>query len=128
MRSRCRIRDRTHQRYNRHGQTNNRNNRIRIETLGHTSVTRPQLTPTHAFHTSIGGGEMGRSWYEDQGRCLTKKNSSLDFVSVADYLINQQWTQVQGYKASFSVLNEHSDMSLVCLVSVHSTPPFLSSV
>ena len=33
-----------------------------------------------------GGGELGRSWYED-GKTLTKKNTFTDFVAVADHLI-----------------------------------------
>jgi oligopeptidase B len=39
-----------------------------------------------------GGGEMGRSWYEDEGRMLTKKNSFDDFVAAAEHLINLKWT------------------------------------
>ena len=33
-----------------------------------------------------GGGEMGRHWYEN-GKTLTKKNTFIDFVAVADHLI-----------------------------------------
>ncbi|MET4051235.1 oligopeptidase B [Frigoribacterium sp. PvP054] len=33
-----------------------------------------------------GGGELGRSWYEN-GKTLTKKNTFTDFVAVADHLI-----------------------------------------
>lgn len=33
-----------------------------------------------------GGGEMGRSWYED-GKMLNKRNSFTDFVACADHLI-----------------------------------------
>jgi oligopeptidase B len=38
-----------------------------------------------------GGGELGRSWYE-QGKTLTKRNTFTDFVSCAEYLIEQQYT------------------------------------
>ena len=39
-----------------------------------------------------GGGEMGRSWYEDEGRVLTKKNSFDDFIAAAEHLIRLKWT------------------------------------
>ena len=38
-----------------------------------------------------GGGEMGRSWYED-GKVLTKRNSFTDFIASAEYLIAQGYT------------------------------------
>src|SRR5271165_3573766 len=34
-----------------------------------------------------GGGELGRTWYED-GRLLNKKNTFSDFISCAEYLVN----------------------------------------
>ncbi len=38
-----------------------------------------------------GGGEMGRYWY-DQGRLLNKLNSFYDFISCAQYLIDNNYT------------------------------------
>lgn len=38
-----------------------------------------------------GGGEMGRPWYED-GKFLHKKNTFIDFITCAEYLIENQWT------------------------------------
>ena len=38
-----------------------------------------------------GGGEMGRSWYDD-GKGLTKKHTFEDFITVADYLIAHGYT------------------------------------
>ena len=38
-----------------------------------------------------GGGELGRSWY-DQGKLLAKKNSFTDFVACADFLIEHRYT------------------------------------
>jgi len=35
-----------------------------------------------------GGGELGKTWYED-GKLLNKKNTFSDFVSCAEYLVNQ---------------------------------------
>ncbi|WP_025273446.1 S9 family peptidase [Haloglycomyces albus] len=37
-----------------------------------------------------GGGEMGRSWYDD-GKLLQKKNTFTDFISVADHLVETGW-------------------------------------
>jgi oligopeptidase B len=37
-----------------------------------------------------GGGELGRTWYDD-GKLLKKKNTFTDFVSCAQYLIDQRY-------------------------------------
>ena len=37
-----------------------------------------------------GGGELGRSWYED-GKLLKKKNSFTDFVRCAEFLVEQKY-------------------------------------
>jgi len=38
-----------------------------------------------------GGEEMGRQWYED-GKLLKKKNTFIDFVSCAEFLIDEEFT------------------------------------
>jgi len=38
-----------------------------------------------------GGGEMGRSWYEN-GKMLLKKNTFTDFVACAQQLVRSSWT------------------------------------
>lgn len=38
-----------------------------------------------------GGGEMGRAWYED-GKYLKKKNTFLDFIACAEFLIKGKYT------------------------------------
>lgn len=38
-----------------------------------------------------GGMEMGRQWYED-GKLLQKKNTFYDFIDVADYLVQENYT------------------------------------
>jgi len=38
-----------------------------------------------------GGGEMGRSWYE-QGKLLNKKNTFTDFIACAEHLILERYT------------------------------------
>lgn len=40
-----------------------------------------------------GGGEMGREWYEKQGKYLTKLNTFRDFIDVAEHLVSTGWTQ-----------------------------------
>ena len=37
-----------------------------------------------------GGGEMGRKWYED-GKLLCKKNTFTDFISSAEYLLENKY-------------------------------------
>ena len=39
-----------------------------------------------------GGGEMGREWYEKDGKYLTKRNTFTDFIDVADHLKAQKLT------------------------------------
>ncbi|RUS96164.1 oligopeptidase B [Dulcicalothrix desertica PCC 7102] len=41
-----------------------------------------------------GGGEFGRKWYES-GKFLNKKNTFTDFITCAEYLIEQKWTSEQ---------------------------------
>jgi oligopeptidase B len=38
-----------------------------------------------------GGNDLGMQWYED-GKFLNKKNTFLDFIACAEYLINQKYT------------------------------------
>lgn len=38
-----------------------------------------------------GGGEMGRSWYDD-GKLLRKRNTFTDYVDCADHLVREGWT------------------------------------
>jgi oligopeptidase B len=38
-----------------------------------------------------GGGDLGRRWYED-GKFLKKKNTFVDFISSAEYLIKENYT------------------------------------
>jgi oligopeptidase B len=39
-----------------------------------------------------GGGEMGRFWYEEQGKYLTKRNTFSDFVACAEHLVDKGFT------------------------------------
>ncbi|HUR66100.1 MAG TPA: prolyl oligopeptidase family serine peptidase, partial [Chitinophagaceae bacterium] len=46
---------------------------------------------TYAIAHIRGGQEMGREWYE-QGRVMTKKNTFMDFVDAAQFLVNEKYT------------------------------------
>lgn len=46
-----------------------------------------------AFAHIRGGGEMGRPWYEEQGKFLTKKNTFEDFVACAEHLCDAGWAR-----------------------------------
>lgn len=39
-----------------------------------------------------GGGEMGRYWYEDQGKYLNKRNTFSDFIACAEHLVAEGLT------------------------------------
>ncbi|BAZ44725.1 oligopeptidase B [Chondrocystis sp. NIES-4102] len=41
-----------------------------------------------------GGSEKGRKWYQN-GKLLAKKNTFTDFITCAEYLIKEQWTNNQ---------------------------------
>jgi hypothetical protein len=40
-----------------------------------------------------GGGEMGRHWYEKEGKYLNKRNTFTDFCNCAEFLIAQGYTR-----------------------------------
>jgi len=74
-----------------------------------------------------GGSEMGRSWYEDQGKYLSKKNTFEDFCSCAEFLINQGWTTpeniaIEGRSAGGllvgAVLNMRPDLFNIAIAGV----------
>ena len=74
-----------------------------------------------------GGSEMGRSWYEDQGKYLTKKNTFEDFCSCTEFLIEQGWTipeniAIEGRSAGGlligAVLNMRPDLFNVAIAGV----------
>lgn len=39
-----------------------------------------------------GGGEMGRFWYEEEGKYLTKRNTFSDFIACAEHLVDNGFT------------------------------------
>jgi oligopeptidase B len=79
-----------------------------------------------------GGGELGRSWYED-GKLMTKKNTFSDFIAAAEHLIRSGWTSnkkivAQGGSAGgllmAVVANERPDLFCGILAGV----PFVDAV
>mmetsp|Transcript_23078 Transcript_23078/g.80448 ORF Transcript_23078/g.80448 Transcript_23078/m.80448 type:complete len:788 (-) Transcript_23078:180-2543(-) len=40
-----------------------------------------------------GGGEMGRAWYEREGKLLAKRNTFTDFVDCAEALLDAGWAE-----------------------------------
>merc|ERR1712088_775407 len=51
-------------------------------------------TPTMVYVIAHirGGGEMGRYWYEEQGKYLNKRNTFTDFINCAEKLIEMNIT------------------------------------
>lgn len=39
-----------------------------------------------------GGSEMGRHWYQEQGKLATKQNTFTDFIACSEHLIAEGWT------------------------------------
>ncbi len=79
-----------------------------------------------------GGSEMGRLWYEN-GKFLYKKNTFTDFITCAEYLIQQGWTTpdqlaILGGSAGGllmgNVLNQRPDLFKVVVADV----PFVDVV
>lgn len=74
-----------------------------------------------------GGGEMGRGWYEDEGKYLCKRNTFTDFVACAEHLIDEGYTKpevlaMEGRSAGGllmgAVLNIRPDLFTVALAGV----------
>ena len=73
-----------------------------------------------------GGGEMGRQWYDD-GKLLNKKNTFTDFISCAEHLITNGYTDhdhliIEGGSAGGlligAVLNMRPDLAGIALAYV----------
>jgi len=74
-----------------------------------------------------GGGEMGRHWYEEQGKYLNKRNTFTDFITCAEHLIDQGITApdklaTEGRSAGGllmgSVLNMRPDLFRIAVAGV----------
>ncbi|KNH04898.1 oligopeptidase [Perkinsela sp. CCAP 1560/4] len=74
-----------------------------------------------------GGSENGYLWYEQGGKYLTKRNTFMDFISCAEYLIQERWTDpsklaIEGRSAGGlligAVVNMRPDLFQVAVASV----------
>jgi oligopeptidase B len=79
-----------------------------------------------------GGQEMGRWWYED-GKLLNKKNTFTDFIDVAKFLVEEQWTTpermtCQGGSAGGLLIGAVVNMAPEMFVAAHAAVPFVDVV
>jgi len=74
-----------------------------------------------------GGGEMGRGWYEEQGKYRNKRNTFTDFIACAEHLVEQGITvpdkmAIEGRSAGGllvgSVLNMRPDLFRIAIAGV----------
>jgi oligopeptidase B len=76
-----------------------------------------------------GGGELGRTWYE-QGKQLAKKNTFTDFVACADYLIEQGYTSpdrlaARGGSAGGLLMGAVANLAPQRFRAIHAAVPFV---
>ena len=79
-----------------------------------------------------GGQEMGRWWYED-GKLLKKKNTFTDFIDVAKYLVDEQWTKpermsCEGGSAGGLLIGAVVNMAPEMFAAAHAAVPFVDVV
>ena len=79
-----------------------------------------------------GGGEMGRSWYE-QGRVLSKKNTFADFVDCAKWLHSSGWVArdklaAEGRSAGGLLMGAVVNLAPELFRAVHAGVPFVDAL
>jgi oligopeptidase B len=79
-----------------------------------------------------GGGELGRSWYE-QGKTLTKRNTFTDFVSCAEFLIDQGYTSpdrlaARGGSAGGLLMGAVANLAPTTFRAIHADVPFVDAL
>ncbi|MFT0848137.1 S9 family peptidase [Actinomycetaceae bacterium L2_0104] len=79
-----------------------------------------------------GGGEMGRSWYEE-GRLLSKKNTFSDFVDCARWLHSSGWVApdrlaAEGRSAGGLLMGAVVNMAPELFRAVHAGVPFVDAL
>ena len=79
-----------------------------------------------------GGGEMGRSWY-DNGKMLTKKNTFTDFVACAAHLVAQRWTSperlvARGGSAGGLLMGAVANLAPSALAGIVAQVPFVDAL
>ncbi len=79
-----------------------------------------------------GGGELGRSWYE-QGKTLTKRNTFTDFVACAEHLVAERYTSAdrlgaQGGSAGGLLIGAVTNLAPQAFRAVHAAVPFVDAL
>ncbi|MBA8795391.1 oligopeptidase B [Friedmanniella endophytica] len=79
-----------------------------------------------------GGGELGRSWYE-QGRTLTKRNTFTDFIACAEQLIADGWTSAdrlaaRGGSAGGLLMGAVANLAPTTFRAIHAAVPFVDNL
>ncbi|MGH9181764.1 MAG: prolyl oligopeptidase family serine peptidase, partial [Acidimicrobiales bacterium] len=79
-----------------------------------------------------GGGEMGRSWYED-GKFLAKPNTFSDFVACARHLVDQGWTSpgrlaIRGGSAGGLLMGAVTNLAPELFAAVVAEVPFVDAL
>jgi oligopeptidase B len=79
-----------------------------------------------------GGGELGRSWYE-QGKTLTKRNTFTDFIACAEYLIDQRYTSAdrlaaRGGSAGGLLMGAVANLAPGTFRAIHADVPFVDAL
>ena len=79
-----------------------------------------------------GGGELGRSWYE-QGKTLTKINTFTDFVACADFLVEHGYTSTdrlaaRGGSAGGLLMGAVANLAPEKFRAVHAAVPFVDAL
>jgi oligopeptidase B len=79
-----------------------------------------------------GGGELGRSWY-DNGKMLTKKNTFSDFVACADHLVASGWTSrsrlvARGGSAGGLLMGAVANLAPAAFAGIVAEVPFVDAL
>ncbi|HET9650363.1 MAG TPA: S9 family peptidase [Microlunatus sp.] len=79
-----------------------------------------------------GGGELGRSWYE-QGKLLAKRNTFTDFVACARWLVEQRYTTAnrlaaRGGSAGGLLMGAVANLAPDAFRAVHAQVPFVDAL
>jgi oligopeptidase B len=79
-----------------------------------------------------GGGELGRTWYE-QGKRLAKMNTFTDFIACADYLVERGYTTPQrlaarGASAGGLLMGAVANLAPERFRAIHAGVPFVDAL
>ena len=86
----------------------------------------------YAIAHTRGGGELGRTWYE-QGKRLAKMNTFTDFVACADYLVEQGYTApdrlaARGASAGGLLMGAVANLAPDRFRAIHAGVPFVDAL